>query len=300
MSEASFMKDPVTGRMPRGAGFWRGEEQRAKYMREAYKRVGTGTDPDEVWREIVLALASKQNPSSLEEAYIRCGMLGAHLEYVPGELQAYRLALDNTYANWMKHKAKHAHDVEMTYLYGDTGVGKTLYARVLAKRYAAEHGGRDWPYTPMLVSSPDTGRAGLAWDDYRGEGFVLIDNYRPDEYGYRDILGLFDAATDGGYLHTEQLTHGRIALFDRIIVCSNEPYTLHAGSADWRMTQIHMTLDDDGDTIHLERTSSHGKEPPSTESISALIKELGTTAGLVQPIGPSSTTTNNTANKTQS
>lgn len=199
---------------------------------DAVKKVLAGADPDELMRK---------DP----------------------KLLAFAKYLDRAYEIWMKERGKGMRDVHCLYVYGETGVGKSLWAWLYGKRH-----GRD-VYRLTDYVHP--------WDAYRGESVVIVEDF-DGRMRLDDVLRW----TDRYPVELTARYANKRALYDTVIFTSNRPmsgwygydeFEPKQGPINRRISTVCASLSD-GDTVSFRHVA--GPEWPeklADESLRAMIGE---------------------------
>lgn len=82
------------------------------------------------------------------------------------------------YKQWLNEKRKNPVPIEVIWVYGDSGTGKTRFARELAKNKGLDF------YISGATNDPFQG--------YSGENLVILDELRPNTFKYEDLLRMLD------------------------------------------------------------------------------------------------------------
>lgn len=180
------------------------------------------------------------------------------------KLLAFAKDFDRAYEIWMKGEGKKLRDVHTLYVYGEAGVGKSLWAWLYGTRR-----GRD-VYRLTDYAHP--------WDDYRGESVVVIEDF-DGRMRLDDVLRWTDR-------YPTQLTAryaNKMALYDTVIFTSNRQMSGWYGSDDFvpkqgplnrRITTVCASLGSDGDTVSFRHVAGPGwVEALPEESLRAMIAE---------------------------
>ncbi len=91
------------------------------------------------------------------------------------------------FANAFKDRSEkimsdYSRKIDVIFIYGDSGAGKTSYAKILAKKYG------DGSYY-ISSSSNDT------MQDYKGQDVLILDDLRDDAFSFADLLKVLDNHT---------------------------------------------------------------------------------------------------------
>ncbi|WP_163201093.1 hypothetical protein [Bifidobacterium avesanii] len=200
---------------------------------DAVKRVLAGADPDELMRK---------DP----------------------KLLAFAKYLDRAYEIWMKEKGKGMRDVHCLYVYGEAGVGKSLWAWLYGKRHDRD------VYRLTDYVHP--------WDAYRGESVVIVEDF-DGRMRLDDVLRW----TDRYPVELTARYANKRALYDTVIFTSNRPMSGWYGYDEFepkqrpinrRISTVCASLGSDGDTIEFRHVA--GPEWPeklADESLRSMISE---------------------------
>ncbi|MCH9276562.1 RNA helicase domain-containing protein [Bifidobacterium amazonense] len=180
------------------------------------------------------------------------------------KLIAYDRYLDRAYEIAMKEKGKKMRDVHTLYVYGETGVGKSLWAWLYGKRHDTD------VYRLTDYAHP--------WDNYRGESVVIVEDF-DGRMRLDDVLRW----TDRYPVELTARYANKHALYDTVIFTSNKPmsgwygydeFEPKQGPINRRISTVCASLGSDGDTISFRHVA--GPEWPeklADESLRSMISE---------------------------
>lgn len=170
------------------------------------------------------------------------------LSIIAGMYPSYAQRLED-YPNQKKFKRyrNEVRDIEITWLYGEPGSGKTFHAFELAGGYDKAYKISDYKNNP--------------WDNYTGQDTVIFDEFYGD-VKFGELMQLWDKYP----LQLSARYQNKWACYTHVYVCSNlAPYELYKNldKREFRIAGlyrritklIHVTLNEDGIREYEDQTS---------------------------------------------
>lgn len=169
------------------------KNQSKQSVKQIFEDVSNGSLDGEIAKEILMA----KNPLSYHE-------LEQKLDSVIKE----RRKLDND--TWLKNKIKSGEPLKVIWIYGKNGLGKTVLAIKLAKKYSSDN------------SYFKSGGNNDYFEGYNDEKSVILDDFRKNsKFPYEDLLKVADPHNNGFYAPSRY--HNKRLLLDSLIITS--PYS---------------------------------------------------------------------------
>lgn len=169
------------------------KNQSKQSVKQIFEDVSNGSLDGEIAKEILMA----KNPLSYHE-------LEQKLDSVIKE----RRKLDND--TWLKNKIKSGEPLKVIWIYGKNGLGKTVLAIKLAKKYSSDN------------SYFKSGGNNDYFEGYNDEKSVILDDFRKNsKLPYEDLLKVADPHNNGFYAPSRY--HNKRLLLDSLIITS--PYS---------------------------------------------------------------------------
>lgn len=98
----------------------------------------------------------------------------------------FEVVAENKYKNFQKNITNKKIEKLSIYIYGETGTGKTKFAKELAERirnFIYVYTGETWDSVSLASKNP--------FDDYNGEEIIILDDFRENTLEFKECLKVF-------------------------------------------------------------------------------------------------------------
>lgn len=112
--------------------------------------------------------------------------------------------MESKYKRWFQEKIDSKDPINIYWLYGEAGTGKTRFAKENFQKFSEN----------IFV----TGGSNDMFQEYEGQSFLIIDELRPDTFKYADLLRMLDPWSNNS-MSTSRY-HNKWLMADQIIITS--------------------------------------------------------------------------------